>query len=100
MCFATQGLIYDSFSLHRETKQADRNSCLTTGIAKLRYFLDPLSSKEEGKQKEKKKGTTHSEWAHSIYNSSQLSIIMPGVNLFPIFIKHSFGKSKATFSHF
>lgn len=41
--------------LHREIKQADGNSYLTTGIAKLRYILDPLSSKEEGKQKEKKK---------------------------------------------
>lgn len=85
-----------TFLLHRETKQSDWNSCLTTGIPKPRHILDPLSSKER-KEKEKNKDTTHSEWVHSKYNSSQLSVIMPGVNLFPIFIKHCFGKSKAKF---
>lgn len=54
MCFAAQGLTYDSFLLHRETKQANGNSCLTIGIAKARHILDPLSSKEEGKGKEKR----------------------------------------------
>lgn len=97
MCFATQRLTYDSFLVHRETKQADGNSCLMTGSVKPRHILDPLSSKEEGKEKEKKKDAAHCEWIHSKYNPSQLSVIMPGVNLFPIFIKHSFGKSKAKF---
>lgn len=68
-----------------------------TGIVKPRHILDTLSSKEEEKEKEKKKDATHFEWIHSKYNSSQLSVIMPSVNLFPIFIKHSFGKSKAKF---
>lgn len=90
MCFAPQrGLSYDSF-LHRESKQVDENSCLTIGTVKARHILDPLSSEEEGKEKEKKK-------VHSKYNSSQVSVTMPGINLFPIFIKHSFGKSKAKF---
>lgn len=97
MGFAEQVGTYDSFLIHRETKQADGNSCLTIGIAKARHILDPLSSKEEGKERGKKKDTTHSEWVHSKYNSSQLSVIMPGVNLFTIFIKHSFGKSMAKF---
>lgn len=69
MFFATQRLTYDSFLLHRETKQADGNSCLMTGIVKARHILDPLSSKEEGKEKERKKDATHSEWVHSKYNS-------------------------------
>lgn len=37
--------------LGRETKQADGNSCLMTGIAKPRHILDPSSSKKEGKEK-------------------------------------------------
>ena len=58
MYFAAQGLTYDSFFLHGETKQADGNSCLTIGTVKARHILDHLSSEEEGKEKEKKKDTT------------------------------------------
>lgn len=39
---------------HRETKQADGNSCFAIGVVKARNMLDPLSSEKEGKAKENK----------------------------------------------
>lgn len=58
MCFAAQGLTYDSFFIHGESKQVDGNSCLTIGTVKARHILDPLSGEEEWREKEKKKDTT------------------------------------------
>lgn len=38
MCFAAQGLTYDSFFLHGETKRADANSCHTIGMLRQDTF--------------------------------------------------------------